>query len=36
MVLLLVIGFLDEVVQRLGQPAIGAKLHELIEAKFAA
>jgi Fe-S cluster assembly protein SufD len=32
---LLVIGFLDEVTQRLDQPAIGAKLHELIEAKFA-
>ena len=32
---LLVSGFLNEVVERLNQPAIGAKLHELIEAKFA-
>ena len=33
---LLVAGFLDEVVQRLDQPKIGAKLHDMIEAKFAA
>lgn len=32
---LLVAGFLDEVVQRLGHPAIGELLHDLIEAKFA-
>ncbi|MBA2242672.1 MAG: SufD family Fe-S cluster assembly protein, partial [Chthoniobacterales bacterium] len=32
---LLVAGFLDEVVERLNHPLIGAKLHELIEQKFA-
>ncbi len=32
---LLVTGFLNEVIQRLDQPKIAAKLHELIEAKFA-
>lgn len=32
---MLVAGFLNEAVDRLGQPAIAAKLHELIEAKFA-
>lgn len=32
---LLVAGFLDEVVQRLDQPAISARLHEMIEEKFA-
>jgi Fe-S cluster assembly protein SufD len=31
---LLVTGFLDEVIQRLDQPAIGAHLHRLIEEKF--
>ncbi|MDQ6940122.1 MAG: Fe-S cluster assembly protein SufD, partial [Verrucomicrobiota bacterium] len=31
---LLVAGFLDEVVQRLDQPKIAAKLHDMIEAKF--
>ncbi|MDQ2918293.1 MAG: Fe-S cluster assembly protein SufD [Verrucomicrobiota bacterium] len=31
---LLVAGFLDEVVQRLHQPKIGAKLHDMIEEKF--
>ncbi len=31
---LLVAGFLDEVVQRLDQPKIGAKLHDMIEEKF--
>jgi Fe-S cluster assembly protein SufD len=33
---LLVTGFLDEVIQRLNHPAIGAHLHGLIEEKFAA
>jgi len=33
---LLVTGFLDEVIQRLNDPAIGAHLHGLIEDKFAA
>src|SRR5256712_5577085 len=33
---LLVNGFLDEVIQRLNHPAIGAHLHRLIEEKFAA
>ena len=33
---LLVSGFLNEVVERLDHPAIAAKLHEMIEAKFAA
>src|SRR5881296_3021953 len=33
---LLVTGFLDEVIQRLNQPAIGDHLHRLIENKFAA
>ena len=33
---LLVTGFLDEVIQRLDHPAIGAHLHRLIEEKFAA
>lgn len=33
---LLVAGFLNEVVQRLDHPVIAAKLHDLIEAKFAA
>ena len=32
---LLVAGFLNEVVERLDHPAIAAKLHELIEQKFA-
>jgi Fe-S cluster assembly protein SufD len=32
---LLVTGFLDEVIQRLNHPAIGAHLHRLIEEKFA-
>src|ERR1700704_2267495 len=32
---LIVTGFLDEVVQRLDQPAIAAHLHRLIEEKFA-
>ena len=32
---LLVAGFLNEVVERLDHPAIGAKLHDLIEEKFA-
>jgi Fe-S cluster assembly protein SufD len=32
---LLVIGFLEEVIERLDHPAIAPKLHELIEAKFA-
>jgi Fe-S cluster assembly protein SufD len=32
---LLVIGFLDEVIQRLDHPAIGERLHRLIEEKFA-
>jgi Fe-S cluster assembly protein SufD len=32
---LLVTGFLDEVIQRLNQPAIGEHLHRLIEEKFA-
>ncbi|MDQ6907371.1 MAG: SufD family Fe-S cluster assembly protein, partial [Chloroflexota bacterium] len=31
---LLVTGFLNEVVERLDQPAVAAKLHELIEEKF--
>lgn len=31
---LLVTGFLNEVIQRLDQPKIAAKLHDLIEAKF--
>ncbi|MDQ6940356.1 MAG: Fe-S cluster assembly protein SufD [Verrucomicrobiota bacterium] len=31
---LLVAGFLDEVVQRLNQPKISAKLHDMIEEKF--
>jgi Fe-S cluster assembly protein SufD len=31
---LLVIGFLDEAVQRLNQPSISAKIHDLVEAKF--
>jgi Fe-S cluster assembly protein SufD len=33
---LIVTGFLDEVIQRLNQPAIAAHLHRLIEEKFAA
>jgi Fe-S cluster assembly protein SufD len=33
---LLVTGFLDEVIQRLNHPAMGAHLHGLIEEKFAA
>ncbi|MDQ6656239.1 MAG: Fe-S cluster assembly protein SufD [Verrucomicrobiota bacterium] len=33
---LLVSGFLNEVVERLDHPAIAAKLHEMIEEKFAA
>ena len=32
---LLVVGFLEEVTQRLAQPAISEKLHQLIEEKFA-
>ena len=32
---LLVAGFLNEVVERLDHPLIGAKLHDLIEEKFA-
>ncbi|MGZ5023529.1 MAG: Fe-S cluster assembly protein SufD [Chthoniobacterales bacterium] len=32
---LLVAGFLNEVVERLGHPTIGAKLHAMIEEKFA-
>ena len=32
---LIVTGFLDEVIQRLNQPAIAAHLHRLIEEKFA-
>lgn len=32
---LLVLGFLNEVIERLGHPAIAEKLHELIEEKFA-
>ena len=32
---LLVAGFLNEVVERLDHPQIGAKLHDMIEAKFA-
>ncbi|HWB61274.1 MAG TPA: Fe-S cluster assembly protein SufD [Chthoniobacteraceae bacterium] len=32
---LIVAGFLNEVVERLGNPAIGEKLRELIDAKFA-
>ena len=32
---LLVSGFLNEVVERLNHPTIAAKLHELIEDKFA-
>ena len=32
---LVVTGFLDEVIQRLHQPAIGDHLHRLIEEKFA-
>ena len=32
---LLVTGFLNEVVERLDHPAISAKLHDLIEEKFA-
>ena len=32
---LLVTGFLDEVIERLNQPAIGDHLHRLIEGKFA-
>jgi Fe-S cluster assembly protein SufD len=31
---LLVTGFLNEVVERLDQPVIAQKVHELIEAKF--
>ena len=33
---LIVTGFLNEVIQRLDQPAIAAHLHRLIETKFAA
>jgi Fe-S cluster assembly protein SufD len=33
---LIVSGFLNEVIQRLDHPAIGARLQALIEAKFAA
>ncbi|MEP6686477.1 MAG: SufD family Fe-S cluster assembly protein, partial [Verrucomicrobiota bacterium] len=33
---LIVAGFLNEVIQRLDQPAIAAHLHRLIEEKFAA
>jgi Fe-S cluster assembly protein SufD len=33
---LIVTGFLDEVIQRLNQPAIAVHLHGLIEDKFAA
>jgi len=32
---LLVTGFLDEVIQRVNHPPIGAHLHRLIEEKFA-
>jgi Fe-S cluster assembly protein SufD len=33
---LIVTGFLNEVIQRLDQPAIAAHLHNLVESKFAA